>query len=147
MIVVGNPDFQPQRWHGTLLIIASILFIAGFNIYAAKHLPLAEGLFVTFHIFAFFPVVITLWVLAPKVSDQDVFLNFTDNGAEWPSMALAAMVGQVSALYTVLGKRSFRVCLQVSESVANLKNSGSDSVAHMSEEIQDAALVVPQSMV
>lgn len=44
----------------------------------------------------------------------------------WPTMGLALMVGQVSAMFTV---------------------QASDSVAHMSEEIKDASKVAPQSMI
>ncbi|KAE8379021.1 amino acid permease-domain-containing protein [Aspergillus bertholletiae] len=62
-----------------------------FNVFAAKHLPLAESIFVTFHYFAFAPIMIALLVLAPKAS--------------------------------------------------------SDSVAHMSEEIEDADVTVPKSMI
>lgn len=114
-----------MRWQGTLLIMASVLGISLFNVFAAKHLPLAEGIFVTIHVFAFFPVIVMLLVLAPKQAAADVFLHFTDN-AGWPSSSLAVMVGQVSTMFVVLG---------------------SDSVAHMSEEIEDAGTIVPRAMV
>ncbi|KAJ3493496.1 hypothetical protein NLG97_g4701 [Lecanicillium saksenae] len=65
-------------------------------------------------------------VLAPKQSAADVFTGFTDNGAGWPSISLTVMVGQVSTMFVVLG---------------------SDSVAHMSEEIEDAGIIVPKAMV
>lgn len=58
LIVVNKPSYTPERWQATLLIFASIINIAGFNIFAASHLPLAEGLFATFYVFVFFPVII-----------------------------------------------------------------------------------------
>jgi choline transport protein len=124
--VVNDPTYIPTRWQGTLLIIASVIGIGLFNVFAAKHLPLAEGIFVTFHVFAFFPIIIVLLVLSPKQSAHDVFLNFTDNGGGWPNVGWATLVGQVSTMFVVLG---------------------SDSVAHMAEEIEDAGLIVPKSMV
>lgn len=129
LIVLHSATYNPARYQGTLLVMASVLFIALFNVFAAKHLPLAEGIFVTIHLFAFFPVIITLLVLAPKQAAVDVFTNFTDNnvpGSTWPSLSLAVMVGQVSSMFVVLG---------------------SDSVAHMSEEIEDAGVIVPRAMV
>lgn len=75
-----------------------------FNIFGAKRLPLAEGIFVTCHFFAFIPVIVTLLVLAPKVKAEDVFTGFTDNGAGWPSISLTVMVGQVSSMFVVLGE-------------------------------------------
>lgn len=112
----------------TLLLIASVLAMAAFNIFGARHLPMFEGFFVILHVFCFFPILIILWVLAPRTSAEDVFLTFSDNNAveqTWPTIGLALMVGQVSAMYTV---------------------QASDSVAHMSEEIKDASKVAPRSM-
>ena len=126
LITLNNMSYSPARWQGTLLVMASVFAISLFNVFGAKHLPLAEGLFVTIHLFAFFPVIVTLLVLAPKQAAVDVFTGFTDNGAGWPSVSLAVMVGQVSTMFVVLG---------------------SDSVAHMSEEIEDAGIIVPRAMV
>lgn len=75
-----------------------------FNIFGAKRLPLAEGIFVTCHFFAFAPVVITLLVLSPKASARDVFTGFVDYGAGWPSISWTVMVGQVSSMFIVLGE-------------------------------------------
>lgn len=61
------------------------------------------------------------WVLAPRNTAEVVFTQFTDGGG-WPSMGLALMVGQITALYAC-------IC--------------SDAAAHMSEEIKvcfDAAI-------
>ncbi|OAQ85066.1 amino acid transporter [Purpureocillium lilacinum] len=126
LITLNDESYSPTRWQGTLLVFASVIGVSLFNVFAAKHLPLAEGTFVTLYIFSFFPVIITLLVLAPKQSASAVFTQFTDNGAGWPSIALTVMVGQVSSMFVVLG---------------------SDSVAHMAEEIRDAGIVVPRSMV
>lgn len=125
LITVNDETYVAAKWQATLLIIAVAIFITLFNIFAAKHLPLAEGIFVTGHFFAFFPVVIILLVLAPKRSTKDVFLTFSDNGAGWPNVGLSTLVGQVSAIFSVLG---------------------SDSVAHMAEEVQDSSIVVPRAM-
>lgn len=104
-IVVSNPEYVPERWQATLLIMASSIFISLFNIYAAKHLPLAEGLFATFHVLAFVPVIAIMWALAPeKNTAKEVFAQFTDNGAGWPAMPLTVMVGQVSTMFVVLGE-------------------------------------------
>lgn len=86
-----------------MLIFASVIGIGIFNIVGVKHLPLAEGVFVASHFFAFFPVIIVILVLAPKTTPTQVFLTFTDNGAGWPSVGWATLVGQLSAMFSVLG--------------------------------------------
>ncbi|KAF1817486.1 putative amino acid transporter [Eremomyces bilateralis CBS 781.70] len=123
---INNVDFAPTLWQATLIIFAVVIAISLFNIFAAKQLPLAEGLFALFHILAWFPIVITLLVLSPKDSGRNVFLTFTDNGAGWPNLGWGAFVGQVSAMWTLIA---------------------SDSVAHMSEEVENASVIVPRSMV
>ncbi|PIG79407.1 amino acid transporter [Aspergillus arachidicola] len=126
LISLNDDGYSPARWQGTLLVFAAAIGMSLFNIFGAKHLPLAEGIFVTCHFFAFIPVIVTLLVLAPKAKAEDVFTGFTDYGSGWPSVSWTVMVGQVSCMFVVLG---------------------SDSVAHMSEEIENASVIVPKSMI
>ncbi len=101
---MNDSSYTEQRWQGTLLIFASVIGVALFNIFGAKRLPLAEGIFVTCHFFTLFPVIVTVLVLAPKQPPSAVFTGFTDNGAGWSSISLTVMVGQVTGLFTVLGE-------------------------------------------
>ncbi|KAF4553394.1 Amino acid permease-like protein 8 [Elsinoe fawcettii] len=127
LIVLNNENFVAERWQVTLLTMASVVVLSLFNIFAAKHLPLAEGIFALLHVFAFVPVIAVLWVLCPtKQTASAVFTEFTDNGAGWPNIGASVLVGQVSSMFVVLG---------------------SDSVAHMSEEVLDAGVIVPKSMI
>lgn len=89
-----------------MIVSAASIGMSLFNIFAAKHLPLAEGIFVTFHFFAFVPIIVTLLVLAPKAKAQDVFFGFKDYGAGWANPSLAVMIGQVSSMFTVMGENS-----------------------------------------
>ena len=126
MIIVNNDSYISTRWQSTLLVMAVSVYIGLFNVFAARHLDLAEGIVVIGHFLAFIPVIIVLLVLAPKRSAREVFLEFSINGSGWPNAGWATMVGQVSAIFAVLG---------------------SDSVAHMSEEIQDSSRNVPRAMI
>ncbi|KAE8349947.1 amino acid transporter [Aspergillus coremiiformis] len=126
LIFLENDNYTPVRWQGTLLVMTSSIGVSAFNIFAAKRLPLAEGIFVSCHFFAFIPIIVTLLVLGPKVPAQEVFTGFTDYGAGWPNTSWTVMVGQVTGLFTVLA---------------------SDSVAHMAEEIENASTIVPKAMV
>lgn len=54
------------------------------------------------HILAFLAVVVTLWCLAPHRTAKDVFTDFT-NAGDWNSLGLSLMVGQISAIYSLLG--------------------------------------------
>lgn len=125
MILVINPTFVATRWCGTLLTMATAVVVSAFNIVLASHLSWCEGVFATIHFFAFVPVLLGLAIFAPKPTASEVFLHFTETGGTWPSTSLALLVGQVSNLFVMLG---------------------SDGVAHLAEEIEDASMVLPQSM-
>jgi choline transport protein len=96
LIVINDATYTPERWQGTLLTWVAVIAVASFNIFCAKHLPLAEGIFCSVHFFSFVPVIVCLWVMTPtKQSASAVFTQFTDNGAGWPSMGATVLVGQV----------------------------------------------------
>src|SRR5438046_3432956 len=107
LIALNNVNYAPTRWQATLLIFASVISFGMFNVFGATRLPLAEGIFVTCHIFALFPIIITLLVLAPKQSASAVFTQFTDNGSNYPTIVWTTLVGQVNAMFTVLGEFCF----------------------------------------
>ena len=67
-----------------------------------------------------------MWTLTPvKQSARDALLNFQDNGTGWNNPSFVVLIGQVTAMYTIVG---------------------SDASAHMAEEIREAGVVVPRSM-
>ena len=82
--MLNNPGYVYERWHGTLMTIAVILFVAIFNTFLAKHLPLVEGMVLCLHIAGFVAILIPLWVLGPKASNHDVWTQFLDGG-NWGS--------------------------------------------------------------
>lgn len=126
LLLVNDPKYVETRWRGTLLTMAAALAISTFNVVVASHLSWCEGFFATLHFFAFVPVIVALFVMAPKRSAKDVFLNFTQSDdAHWPDTSIAVLVGQISNLFVMLG---------------------SDGVAHLAEEVEDSGVVLPSAM-
>lgn len=126
LIQLHDPSYTCPRWQGTLITIAATIIIAAFNVLLAHHLPNCEGLFAMFHFFAFVPIVVGLFVLSPNRSAYEVFFNFAIDQGHWKNIELSCLVGQVSNMFVVLG---------------------SDGVAHLAEEIEDAGVDLPQGMV
>ena len=54
------------------------------------------------HIFGFFAVFITMWVLGPRSPSKEVFGGFQDN-AGWGSVGLSVLVGQLAPIFALLG--------------------------------------------
>jgi choline transport protein len=124
LLVLDNPDYVFENWHGTLLVIAITAFCIIFNTFLAGKLPLVEVVVLVIHLLGFLAVLIPLWVLAPRASASDVFTEFLNLGG-WSTTGLAFMVGLLSPVYTLLG---------------------ADSAVHMSEEIKDASIALPKAI-
>ena len=77
------------------------------------------------HIFGFLAVLIVLWVMGDRAPTKEVWTNFEDPMG-WGSIGTAMLVGSLGASGSLLG---------------------SDSAAHLGEELQDASFVLPRSMV
>lgn len=124
LLVLNNPDYVFENWHGTLLVIAITAFCIIFNTFLAKRLPMVEGLILIFHVLGFFAVLIPLWVLGPRGDPKQVFTEFLNLG-EWQTDGLSFMVGLLAPVYTLIG---------------------ADSAVHMAEEIKDASMVLPRAI-
>lgn len=103
LIVLHNRDsYVPQGWHGTLLTMAVAAFSVLFNTVFAKKLPFLEGVIVVLHIWAFFGILITLWVLSPTADAKSVFTTFTDGGG-WGNQGGSTLIGISAAVLTFFG--------------------------------------------
>ncbi|KAF2870869.1 putative GABA permease [Massariosphaeria phaeospora] len=125
LLTVNYPDYEPKRWQGTLFVFAMIILLYVVNIWGHNLWPRVQNGLMVLHVLAFFAVVVTLWVLAPHQPAKVVFTQFSNKGG-WSSIGLSLMVGQISAIYSLLG---------------------SDATAHMAEEVRDAGRYVPVSLV
>lgn len=103
LLVLNYPDYDYERWHGTLLVIAVTSFAIIFNTFAASRLPMVEGIVLILHVLGFFAIFIPLWILAPRNDASTVFTEFL-NGGGWPTTGLACMVGMLSPVFTILGE-------------------------------------------
>ncbi len=60
VIQLNNPDYVPQRWEGTLLFWAAIVFAVLINTVFGKLLPPIEALMLVIHVLGFFAVLVPL---------------------------------------------------------------------------------------
>ncbi|KAF2101597.1 amino acid transporter [Rhizodiscina lignyota] len=124
LIEVTNADFVFPNWQYTLIMLAFLAVTIVFNTYLAQVLPMLETISLVGHVLGFFVTLIPLWVMCPKNSANDVFATFVDGGG-WGNIGVACLISQTTVLYC---------------------NLGSDSVVHISEEVEDASLTVPRVM-
>jgi choline transport protein len=125
LIALNAPSYVIQGWHTTLFAVAITAFAILWNTVFVRKLPLLEGIGLTLHVFGFFSFVVVLWVMGPRSDAKTVWTNFQDNSG-WGSKGVATLVGILGPIVTLIG---------------------SDSSCHLSEELKDAAWVLPRAMV
>ena len=126
LIQLNHDSYVPELWHGTLLFWAVVVVALLINTAATSVLPKIEIFILVLHVVGFFAVLIPVVHLAPhKASAHDVFTQFSNDGG-WSTQGLSFFVGLVGSVYAMFG------C---------------DSAVHMAEEIQNAEVIVPWSMV
>ncbi|KAL0255031.1 hypothetical protein SLS55_009558 [Diplodia seriata] len=103
LLVLNYPDYEFQRWHGTLLHIAVILVALFFNTITKPLLPIVELILLGLHVVGFFALIIPLVDLAPHASPKEVFATFY-NGGDWSSDGLSFFVGLTATMFAFVGK-------------------------------------------
>ncbi|KAI1124190.1 putative GABA permease [Nemania abortiva] len=126
LILLTHPDYAAvmKNWHGTLLLWAVVLIAYGINTAAGPLLAKFEGFVLILHLLGFFAVILPLTLLSPHASAKDVFDTWMNAGL-WQTQALSFSVGILGNVFAFLG---------------------GDCAIHMSEEIRNAAVVVPRSL-
>ncbi|KAI1429104.1 amino acid transporter-like protein [Xylaria sp. FL1777] len=126
LILLTRPEYAEnmKNWHGTLLFWGVVLF--GYTINAAIGVLLArfEGFVLILHILGFFAVIFPLALLSEHKTPADVFNTFLNLG-DWQTQGLSFSIGIMGNVFAFLG---------------------GDGAIHMSEEIRNAAMVIPRSL-
>ena len=125
LIALNVQSYEIKAWHSTLLCIAITSFAILWNTVFIRKLPLVEGIGMILHIFGFVTFLVVLWVMAPRSDAHQVWTKFEDPSG-WGSVGMSTLVGILGPIVTLIG---------------------SDSSCHLSEELKDAAWVLPRAMV
>lgn len=76
LVVVTQPNYSPQAWHGYLFTVMVASFALFVNTLLARHLPRLEGIVFLLFVVAFVATLVVLWAVAPRLSAGEV--PFTD---------------------------------------------------------------------
>ncbi|KXG51260.1 Amino acid/polyamine transporter I [Penicillium griseofulvum] len=126
MLVMANPEYEIVRWRGTLLMWAVAIVPMVINIFARRVLPGVEVAAGIMHV-VFLPVSIAvLVILAPRNPDSFVWDTFVGGLSGWKDPGVLFSVGLLGVITPL---------------------SGLDGIIHMSEEVKNARVIVPRSMI
>ncbi|KAB8596090.1 hypothetical protein FH972_025799 [Carpinus fangiana] len=125
LISLNIPAYQPQGWHGTLIMWAVLVLAVVLNTLLGPLLPVMELLFLSLHVLGFFAVLIPLVNLAPHGNSHDIWTTFNDGG-NWGSKGLAfflGLQGNAAALLETTLTRSKQMAEEVKSADSNVAKS------------------------
>jgi hypothetical protein len=102
--VLNYPNYIFERWHGTLLVWAVMIFSFTVNVYGIKILPVIQLVGGICHVIFFVALIIPLVLLSPRSTAEFVFTETLSNGG-W-SDGLSWCIGLLTVTYCFLGKSS-----------------------------------------
>ena len=103
LLVLNYPNYEYQRWHGTLLFYAVLVVALSVNTYLGRLLPQIESMMLLFHVLGLFGILIPLVYLSPHQPAKLVFTDFLNLGG-WSNKTLSFFVGLLSAMNSFPGK-------------------------------------------
>jgi choline transport protein len=126
IVSLDYPNYENQRWHGTLLtwcVICGCIFV---NVVIPAWLPRFEVFILVFHIAGFFAILITLLVMTPELgSNASVWLTSLNQGG-WPTQGVSYCVGFLGNVATFVG---------------------ADASVHLAEEVSNPAVNIPKAII
>ncbi|KAH7384613.1 amino acid/polyamine transporter I [Pyrenochaeta sp. MPI-SDFR-AT-0127] len=125
LIIFNNPQYEPQRWHMTVLLIGFTLTMTLLNLGLRRVLNPLENIGGLLHILLFIGIVAVLGCLSPRSDSKFVFNTLTTESG-WDNPGVAWSIGLLTTAYPI---------------------SSFDSVLHMIDETKEPRQRAPYAMV
>ncbi|KAK0109940.1 hypothetical protein ONS95_002607 [Cadophora gregata] len=126
LVIFNYPEYEPKRWHGTLLMWGFVLIPVVWNLWCRKMLNTLEMIGGICHLLFFLVSIITLIVMADHSSPGFVFNNLWHEFSGWSNPGVAFSIGIITVTFPI---------------------TAFDGVIHMSDEVKGARIQVPHSMI
>ncbi|KAE8153503.1 amino acid permease [Aspergillus avenaceus] len=124
LATANYPEYEPERWHLTLIMFAMLIVESLMNMYAFWLIPWIELLAGVFHVVMFIIFLVTFVALAPRHTARQVFLT-TQSASGWNNDYVSWNIGLLTPVWGFVGF---------------------DGAVHMSEEVRRARQAVPRAM-
>ncbi|THC91944.1 hypothetical protein EYZ11_008599 [Aspergillus tanneri] len=124
LAIVNYPDYDPKRWHITLIIFAMLIVEGLMNMYTFWLIPWIELLAGVLHVVMFIIFLVVFAALAPRHTADYVFLT-TQSESGWTDKFISWNIGLLTPTWGFVGF---------------------DGAVHMSEEVRRARQAVPRSI-
>lgn len=104
LAIFNYPDYNPQRWHTTMIMWVLIVIPFVFNLWFKPLLNTFELIGGIGHVVFFFVSMITLIVLGERSTTDFVFKTLTNDASGWTNPGVAWGIGLLTVTFSVTGK-------------------------------------------
>ena len=105
LIILNVENYEPLRWHGTLIYWMILLIAVLVNILGTTIFPHIETAAFLFHICFFFVLLVPLVYLSPQSSARFVFTDIENSGG-WKSDGVSWGLGLITSAWSFVGMHS-----------------------------------------
>lgn len=102
LVILNYPTYEPQRWHGTLMMFAVLAIALFVNTILVSRMAQIERLVLFIHLAGFLGVLVPQVFYSTHVPAGDVFGKFVNDGG-WSSDGLAFCIGLITSVFAFLG--------------------------------------------
>ena len=103
LVILNVENYEPLRWHGTLMYWAILLLSVLVNILGVGIFPHIETVAFICHICFFFALLVPLVYLSPQSTAKFVFTDFENVGG-WHSNGVSWFLGLLTSAWSFVGK-------------------------------------------
>lgn len=103
LIILNVENYEPTRWHGSMLYWMVLLIAVLVNILGIRIFPHIESVAFVFHICFFFVLLVPLVYLSPRSTAHFVFADF-ENAGGWKSNGVSWCLGLLTSAWSFVGE-------------------------------------------
>lgn len=100
---LNNPNYVPETWHITMIMLAMLLIIGLMNMYAFWLIPWIELIAGVLHICLFVVFIVVFVTIGHRNSAHDIFIE-SEVSSGWTNTFVSWNVGLLSCAWSFTGK-------------------------------------------
>jgi hypothetical protein len=104
MVMLNNPSYVFEKWHGTLIMWVIMGMSSLVNIYGIKIVPTLQMIGGIMHIIFFIAIIVPVILLARRSTAEFVFTELLISEGGWQSGGVAWCLGMLTVTYCFLGE-------------------------------------------
>jgi len=121
LAIFNNEDYAPQRWHTSLIMMATMIVPFVANLWFRKLIDAFEIVGGILHFVLFIVILVVLISMGPRSDASFVFKTLVTDVSGWNNPGVSWCLGLTTATFSVVGMDSvLHMSMSVSKHVLNI---------------------------